>query len=87
MELILEQRWRRQFGCQEQERRLLHLPLILSRLLGLKLPKPVQISGEDLLGVNLHGTKKVLVDNRRGTFLGSSQRQVERVEEPWQELT
>ena len=64
----------------------LHTPLVLATPLCFKPPEAVDVCGDDLLGVDPHTTEEVLVNHRGLLLLGSSQRQVETVEEPGEEL-
>ena len=69
MDLIFEERRGREFSGEEQERRLLLPPLELPGLLRLQPLEPVQVRGDDLLGVDLHGAQEVLVDDGGFLFL------------------
>ena len=63
MDLIFEEGRGGQLRSEEQEGRLLLSPLELSRLLRLQPLESVQVRGDDLLGVDLHGAQEVLVDD------------------------
>ena len=85
VEFIFEEWRRRKLRGQEQERRLLHLPLVLPGPLSLQTLEPVNVRGDDLLGVDPHAAEEVLVDDGGLLLLGSAQREVEAVEEPGEE--
>ena len=85
MDLIFKERRGRQLRGEEQEGRLLLSPLELPGLLGLQPLEVVQVGGDDLLGVDLHGAQEVFVDDGGFLFLGSPEGHMERVEEPGEE--
>ena len=72
MDLVLEERRRRQLSCQEEEGRLLHAPLEFPAPLRLQPLEPVDVCGDDLPGVDPHAAEEVLVDHRGLFLLGAS---------------
>ena len=85
MDFVLKERRRRELSGEEQEGRLLDTPLVLPAPLRLEPLEPVDVRGDDLLGVDPHAAEEVFVDHRGLLLLGSPEREVEAVEEPWQE--
>ena len=72
MDLVLEERRRRELCGQEEEGRLLDTPLVLPAPLRLQPLEPVDVCGDDLPGVDSHASEEVLVDHRGLFLLGAS---------------
>ena len=72
MDLVLEERRRRELCRQEEEGRLLHTPLVLPAPFRLQPLKPVDVCWDYLPCVNPHASEEVLVDHRGFFLLGAS---------------
>ena len=72
MDLVFEERRRRELCRQEEEGRLLDTPLVLPAPFRLQPLEPVDVCWDDLSGVNPHAAQEVLVDHRGLFLLGAS---------------
>ena len=72
MDLVFEERWRRELCRQEEEGRLLDTPLVLPAPFRLEPLEPVDVCWDDLPGVDPHAAEEVLVDHRGLFLLGAS---------------